>query len=181
MHTIRSIKAVTCLALDADGISLVSGSDDGMLRVWDTKTRNIIRVFKHPKGPVNNVLIVRLPLYLNGQMPSLRRHGSLLTPALEKYASSTEENAEVKALIAHQTTCNRPPDGLYHSSEVMNDQGKELQQQGSSVASDMELERLKLDCTRSMQMVQQWKKMYETLHQYCVNELLDEDLTGNSS
>lgn len=76
---------------------------------------------------MNNVLIVRLPLYLNGQMPSLRRHGSLLIPALEKYANSTDENAEVKAVIAHQTNCNRPLDGLYHSSQVMNDQGKELQ------------------------------------------------------
>ncbi|KAI3685130.1 hypothetical protein L6452_34364 [Arctium lappa] len=33
------------------------------------------------------------------------------------------------------------------------------QQHGSSGASEMEVERLKLDCKRSMQKVQQWKKM----------------------
>lgn len=39
----------------------------------------------------------------------------------------------------------------------------------------MEIERLKLDCKRSMHMLQQWKKMYENLNQFCVNELLDGD------
>lgn len=52
-----------------------------------------------------------------------------------------------------------------------------LQQQGSATA-EMERERLKLDCKRSMQMVQQWKKMYENLHQFCVNELLEGDQAG---
>ena len=49
-----------------------------------------------------------------------------------------------------------------------------VQQQGSAAASEMEAERLKLDCKRALQMVQQWKKMYEDLHQFCVKELLDE-------
>lgn len=39
----------------------------------------------------------------------------------------------------------------------------------------MEMERLKLDCRKSMQMAQQWKKMYENLHQFCVKDLLDGD------
>lgn len=54
-----------------------------------------------------------------------------------------------------------------------------FQQQGSA-ASEMEAERLKLNCKRSMQMVQQWKKMYENLHQFCVNELLEGDQEGGS-
>ncbi|KAI8018669.1 Protein ROOT INITIATION DEFECTIVE 3 [Camellia lanceoleosa] len=43
-------KAVTCLAFAADGVLLVSSYEDGMVRVWDTKTHNIIRVLKHAKG-----------------------------------------------------------------------------------------------------------------------------------
>lgn len=48
-----------------------------------------------------------------------------------------------------------------------------LKEQGSA-ASEMEMDRLKLDHKRSMQMVQQWKKTYENLHQFCVNELLED-------
>jgi pre-rRNA-processing protein IPI3 len=49
------------------------------------------------------------------------------------------------------------------------------QNQGSAAASEMEIEKLKRDCQKSMQMVNQWKKMYENLHQFCVKELLDEN------
>lgn len=49
------------------------------------------------------------------------------------------------------------------------------QQQGSFGATEMEIERLKLDYRRSMQMIQQWKNMYENLNQICVDELLDGD------
>lgn len=43
-------KAVTCLAYSRDGISLLSGSEDGTIRVWSTKSRHVLRVFKHAKG-----------------------------------------------------------------------------------------------------------------------------------
>lgn len=52
-----------------------------------------------------------------------------------------------------------------------------FQQQGSASA-EMEIERLKHDYERSIQTVQQWKKMYDNLHQFCVNELLDGDQVG---
>lgn len=50
-----------------------------------------------------------------------------------------------------------------------------LQGQGLSATAESELERLKLECKRSAQMAEQWKKMYENLHEFCVNELLDGD------
>lgn len=49
-------KAVTCLAFAAEGFLLVSGAEDGMIRVWDTKSRNIIRILKHAKG-INLVIL----------------------------------------------------------------------------------------------------------------------------
>ncbi|XP_050159619.1 protein ROOT INITIATION DEFECTIVE 3-like [Malus sylvestris] len=52
-------KAVTCLAYGISGNYLISRSEDGVVRVWDARTRNILRVFKHAKGPVNNILVVR--------------------------------------------------------------------------------------------------------------------------
>ena len=50
-----------------------------------------------------------------------------------------------------------------------------LQQQGSSAANEMEVERLKLENRKAMHMVQQWKKMYGNLHEFCVNEFLNGD------
>lgn len=178
-------KAITCLAFAMDGFQLLSGSEDGMVRVWDTKTHNIIRIFKHAKGSVNNILVVGQPLSLNprtsmkSQASSAKRHGSPLPPALEKY-SSLDEHSEINAFITPQTDPERLSDTAYFTIHTMNNQIRELQQQGSSAASEMEMERLKLDCKRSMQMVQQWKKMYANLHQYAVNELLDGEADGTN-
>ncbi|XP_027093048.2 protein ROOT INITIATION DEFECTIVE 3 isoform X1 [Coffea arabica] len=180
-HIIGSLsehnKAITCLGLSMDGYLLVSGSEDGMVRVWDTRTRNIFRVFRHAKGPVNNVLVIRQPSHcnprtsMNFQAFSSRRHVVLPSP-LEKYSNSHDDNIDTKACINCQTY-NNIADVPYISFQTMQNQIKELQQQGSSAATEMEMERLKLERKRSMQMVQQWKKMYENLHQFCVSELLD--------
>ena len=48
-----------------------------------------------------------------------------------------------------------------------------LKQQGGA-ASEMEMDRLKFDYKRSMQMFKRQKKMYEDLYQCFVNELLEE-------
>lgn len=45
-------KTVTCLAYSTNGNVLLSGSEDGMIRVWDPKTHNMVRVFRHAKGLV---------------------------------------------------------------------------------------------------------------------------------
>jgi pre-rRNA-processing protein IPI3 len=47
--------------------------------------------------------------------------------------------------------------------------------------AEMEVEKLKLDCTQSMQMLQRWKKMYDNLHEFCEDELLDGDDVGSAN
>ncbi|KAL8513870.1 hypothetical protein ACS0TY_013112 [Phlomoides rotata] len=172
-------KAVTCLASSADGYLLVSGSEDGMVRVWDTRTRNITRVFRHTKGPVNNVIVIRRPQSMNPQTSEqasqLKRRVLALPPPLEKLSNSADENAFVKAHIGNQTTSDELLGSSYISVQTMEAQIKELQQQGSSAAAEVDVERLKNEQQRSLQMIQQWKKMYENLHDFCVNELLDEN------
>lgn len=169
-------KAICSLAFALDGIQLVAGSEDGMVRVWDTKTHNIIRVLKHAKGPVNNILVIRRPPALysrtlaKNQASVVRKHVAMPSP-LEKY-TSIDEKSDISAYIAPRPDY-RPCDATYSTVDLMNKQINELQQHGSSGASEMELERLKQDNKRSMQMVQQWKQMYQNLHQYCVGELLN--------
>jgi WD40 repeat protein len=43
-------KAVTSLASSSDGLLLVSGSEDGNVRVWDTRSQQVTRKFKHSQG-----------------------------------------------------------------------------------------------------------------------------------
>ncbi|XP_015572519.2 protein ROOT INITIATION DEFECTIVE 3 isoform X1 [Ricinus communis] len=184
LHIIGSLsshsKPVTCLAYSANGNLLLAGSEDGIIRVWDPRSHNIVRTFKHAKGPVNNIQIVKRPHYLNPRASSIvqassRRHGSSLPPPLDKYVNSTDKSIGSTAVVRLQDTCNNPLDVSYVSYQVIANQIKELQQQGSAAAAEMEVERLKLDCAQYMQMLQKWKKMYDNLHQLCVNELLEGD------
>ncbi|KAF9610858.1 hypothetical protein IFM89_025320 [Coptis chinensis] len=184
MHIIGALsehsKAVSCLALNMDGNLLVSGLVDGTIRVWDTKTLQIVRMLKHSKGPVNNVLVIRRSLSKNPQTAAnrqaSRRHGSSLPPPLDKYTNSKDDDIDVNPIISLPSHCTETPDGrLYYTSHVMSSHIKEFQQQGSSAASEMEMARLRLDSKRSLEMTHQWMKMYEDLHHFCVDELVDGD------
>ena len=48
-------KAVTCLAYGTSEDLLIFGSEDGMVRVWNVRTHNIVRMFKHAKGIVQTI------------------------------------------------------------------------------------------------------------------------------
>ncbi|XP_016449551.1 protein ROOT INITIATION DEFECTIVE 3-like [Nicotiana tabacum] len=178
-------KAITCLALTTDGGLLISGSEDGMVRVWNTKDHNIARIFRHAKGPVNNIVVVRQPSLLStsgsvsSQVPSVKRHGASLPPPLEKYANSADDN-DYMAVIGPRFNHDRSVEASYISVQTLNNQILELQRQGSSAAAQMEIEKLKLDRGRSIQMIQQWEKKYQNLHQFCVTELLDGEPAGNA-
>ncbi|KAL8172026.1 hypothetical protein V2J09_023830 [Rumex salicifolius] len=177
-------KAVTCLTFCADGVSLVSGSEDGLIRVWDARSRNIVRMLRHAKGPVNNILVVTLPQsLLTSQTPAGKKHSLLLPKPLEKYSNASDENGYVgaKVFIGGQPSDSLPLSASYVSEDVMNEQIYEMQQQGSFAAAKMEIERQKADCNTAMQMVQRWKKTYESLHQFCLDEILDEDKLGKPS
>lgn len=82
-------------------------------------------------GPVNNIQIVRRPLYLNPRVSSnvqssSRRHGSLLPPALDKYVNTTDKNTGINAVIRPQSTYDSPLDASYLSCQVIDSQIQEL-------------------------------------------------------
>ncbi|KAI9118110.1 hypothetical protein K1719_010442 [Acacia pycnantha] len=181
MHIIGSFsnhsKAITCLTFSASENLLISGSSDGMVQLWNAKTHALVRTFKHAKGPVNNILVVRRQLESSKSMSSTlqslcsRRQGSLLPPPFGKYSNSTtDEDSDVKTIVSLHDgrSCGNVS---YMSSQVIFNQIKEFQNRGSS-ASEMELERLKADCKRSDQMVDRFKKMYEDLQEFYEDDFL---------
>ncbi|KAL9255283.1 ROOT INITIATION DEFECTIVE 3-like protein, partial [Drosera capensis] len=175
-HIIGSLhdhsKGINCLAFCGDGTSLVSGSEDGLIRIWDTRSHNIIRILRHAKGPVNNILVVARPETILKSTASLgRKQQSLLPPPLEKYSS--EEPIGTKAFIGGHTASVEQLDVTYLTEYVMNNQIKDIQQHGSAAAAEMETERLKQDLKKAMQMVHQWKENYDGLQKFCTNELLE--------
>nr|GLL18249.1 protein ROOT INITIATION DEFECTIVE 3 [Ipomoea trifida] len=179
-------KGITCLAFSMDGSLLVSGSEDGTIRVWDTKNHNITRIFRHGKGPVNNILVVRPPSHLSARTSitshpsSTKRPGLPMPLPLEKYTNSSDDNNDVKAFIAPQNIPNVHLEASYVSCQTMNNQIRELEQRGSSAATEIETERLKVEHKKSMQMLQQWQKTYRDLHQFCVSEILNGEQIGNA-
>ncbi|KZV54574.1 protein ROOT INITIATION DEFECTIVE 3 [Dorcoceras hygrometricum] len=172
-------KAVTCLASSADGFLLVSGSEDGKIRVWDTRTRNLVRGFRHTKGPVNNILVIRQSQSVFSQISKKpgtpKGHSFVLPPPLQKYASTPEENAYVEVYLSPHD--NSDFDSQYISVQTMENQIKELERQGSSVASEVELERLRSEQQRSARMAQHWESLNKKLHQFCAEEIVYGSLT----
>ncbi|KAJ4834660.1 hypothetical protein Tsubulata_034486 [Turnera subulata] len=181
LHIIGSLsshsKAVTSLTYSKSANLLLAGSEDGMIRVWDPKTHNIVRMLKHSKGPVNNICIVARPLNPNPRvtLQASKKQGSSLPPPLHRYADQIDRPESMNSMISLQPPCNHLIDASYRSSLVLDDQIKELQQRGSAAAAQMEVERLKLDSIQYTQVLQKWKKMYDNLHEFCVNELLKGD------
>ncbi|EPS65018.1 hypothetical protein M569_09761, partial [Genlisea aurea] len=170
-------KAITSLALSADGNLLVSGSEDGMVRIWDFQKRTTIRVLRHSKGPVNNVKVIRQKRTVNldkSMDPAPRKlqggggssSPSLLPPPLEKFVTPPDENRYVKTRLSGSSDDRWKP--VYVSVQRMEERIKELQVYvcSSSDAEEAKLEKVKRDRER-------WKKLYEDLHRYCVDELVD--------
>lgn len=173
-HLSDHSKGITCLAFSTDGVTLVSGSEDGTVRVWNTKSAQMARLLKHSKAPVSNVLIVRRPANISQAKLSRKQEHLLMAPSLDRYTDSREDEVECKAVkMLHQNSVELN-NSSYNSARVMINQIKELQQNASAGSAQMEVERLRVECKRSVQMAQQWKKLYNDLQSTFVNELLDD-------
>ncbi|MCL7040226.1 hypothetical protein MKW94_027208, partial [Papaver nudicaule] len=173
MHIIGALsdtsKPVNCLAFDKSGDLLVSGWEDGTIRIWNTQSKQIVRTIKSKvPGSVTNVIVVHRPDDLTSQ--TSKRNASLLPPSLDKYVTSTDDNDDFKTVTASQPPLSRVTDALYCSSDVMNSHIKELQLEGSTAASQLEFDRLRVQHERSLQTNMQWENMHNELRQFCADE-----------
>jgi pre-rRNA-processing protein IPI3 len=58
-------RAVACLAFTPDAAHLVSGSEDGSVRMWDLRSRQQVRLLQNPvKGPVTALLALTQPPFM---------------------------------------------------------------------------------------------------------------------
>ncbi|KAG2329559.1 hypothetical protein Bca4012_020888 [Brassica carinata] len=172
-------KAITCLAYCGDGNLLISGSEDGVISVWDLRSRKPVRTFtfSRGKGPVNNIQVVRKTIggNYNKAQSSWKRNGSSLPPPLEKYERKGDDTMDGIVIIDPSPFADVPVYSSYHSADLINEQVKELQQQGSA-ATEIEMKRLKLEYKKSIKMNDQWQKNYEDLLQI----VMEEELNGGS-
>ncbi|CAD5325280.1 unnamed protein product [Arabidopsis thaliana] len=168
-------KAITCLAYCADGNLLISGSEDGVVCVWDPKSLRHVRTLIHAKGsrkgPVNNIQIVRKTIVANSNKTqvSWKTRGALIPPPLEKYERPVEDTMDGIVTVDPPPFSDVPVYSSFLSADLIDEQVRELQQQGSA-ATEMEMERLKLEYKRSLQMNEQWQKNYENLLQVVMEE-----------
>ncbi|CAN1197458.1 Protein ROOT INITIATION DEFECTIVE 3 [Linum perenne] len=183
-HIIGSLssqsEAVTSLAYSANGNCLLAGSENGLIRVWNPKNNNVIRIFKHAKGPVNNILVIRRPLYLNPRLSSTAQgmgkgKKSSVPPQLMKCSNSNDGTTNTDPLITLHSYNDNRLESAYVTLQVLSDQIRELQQKGSSATAEMEVKKLKHDREQFVEVVEKWKRTYDSLHEFCINELLEED------
>ncbi|KAJ1294024.1 hypothetical protein BS78_01G114500 [Paspalum vaginatum] len=152
-------KAVTSLASSTDGLLLVSGSEDGNVRVWDTRSQQVTRKFKHSQGPVTNVLIVA-PKRVN--LPPLQ--------PLRKVCSANGE-VEPRTVILPRPENDIPIPGN-KTSVFMENFLEQLQKHGSS--SMLFDSGLNAQNGAPNQQGAEWRGRYLELQDLFVHEVLDQ-------
>lgn len=178
---------VTALAFSMDGLLLASASEDCTVCLWDTVSCQTLRILKHSKGPLSNLLIVPRPPTLQhglvvdpqGGCMANRRPSMLTAAPLSKYVVTDPNTLEGNTCKGPVVTL--PPESLVdetalnrftHSLKAMERQIKEFEQQGSTAAMQLELERLRSDRRRALIMIQQWQQVHQDLYYFCVEELM---------
>lgn len=180
-------RAVTALAFSMDGVLLVSGSEDCTVRVWDTVSCQVLRIFKHAKGPISSLIMVPLSscgIFTDNQVSFHNKGRSFLLPSpLKKYREPRAGdpgydicNGPLVILPSHEV--DTVGGSCFNTLLAMKQQIKELQQQGSLTSIQMELERLRSEYRRSLNMIQQWEQVYQDLHCFCVTELMGGSKAG---
>eukprot|EP00249_Psilotum_nudum_P015351 c25282_g1_i2 orf=1105-1764(+) len=178
-------RAVTALAFSTDGQSLLSGSEDCTVHLWDIGSHQTLRIFKHSRGPISNLSVMTWPPMLQrGFRTDLqgclinRNVPVQLTAPLSKYVA-TETMPQLSkfgvgplVLPCCLSGDESSFDAGCRSLSAMERQIREFDQQGSLSAMQKEVETLRTDRQRALHVIEQWKQVHLDLHEYCVSELM---------
>lgn len=180
-------RSVTALAFSMDGVSLASASEDCSICLWDTVSCQTLRIFKHNKGPVSDLLVISRPAVLQ-QGLLVDSHGCIMNRRVPTLAAAPlSKYVATDATSQDLNICNKGPlvvlpsgssvdkttlDRNDYSLKAMERQIKEFEQQGSTAAMQLELERLRSDRRRALIMIQQWQQVHQDLYYFCVEELM---------
>ncbi|XP_073129709.1 uncharacterized protein [Henckelia pumila] len=125
-----------------------------------------------PRASCTNIVVIRAAL--RAKKPELLT--VILPQNLKKQPPESQELLNLHFLCPLDNS-DHFVDSPYISVQTMENQIKELERQGSSVASEVELERLKCKRQQSAEMIRKWERMYKELHQVCVEMIVDGGLT----
>lgn len=94
-------KAITCLATTLDEQTLISGSEDFNVIIWNIPSRSILKTLPH-KGSITNISLITTPQIMFNREAKLE----LITKNFQRVMNNGEEMENVEIFHTHEITPN---------------------------------------------------------------------------
>jgi pre-rRNA-processing protein IPI3 len=95
-------KAITCLATTLDEQTLISGSEDCNVIIWNIPSRSILKTLPH-KGSITNISLITTPQIMFNREAKLE----LITKNFQRVMNNAEEMENVEILHTHEISCRK--------------------------------------------------------------------------
>jgi len=176
---------ISSLSVCLDGSLLVSSSHDGTTKMWDLRSRQVIRTFSNNKGPVVYSILISNPFMVDPSPEDASQTSNKTSRMVQAFktflhrneqsAYSTGDGSNLLASMATPiflaNTRSFFPDLLEEEesvaffSDIMSTEGKDgvLEQHNRSL--QLQVEQLQTQVAR-------WKDVNNDLYNFCVTQLL---------
>ncbi|CAI0558646.1 unnamed protein product [Linum tenue] len=160
------LRPITCLVFSDDDSLLVSAAEDGCVRVWPLLT--VVGV--QQRDQASNLYLHSFAEHTLPITDLVMGHGggnAVIISASRTGVASTLDKSDWPHIIGSFLV-----KGPVNNILVMK---RPQCQNDSSVVAKIEVEKLKHDCAEYKQMLDKWKRRYDALHEFCMDELLAGD------
>ncbi|XP_074641136.1 WD repeat-containing protein 18-like [Tubulanus polymorphus] len=155
-------KQVNCLTTSFDGSTLVSGSNDCTVKIWDIDSLQCVRTLKH-KGSVMNVIIAPAPIGLF--RPGIKPQHTIQPFKRHLHNSEMEEQESVDICMYLQSA-DVPEKNNMDVDKLCRDEWKRQESKGDLQTSEIIVENLRKE-------VETLKDINRQLYEYTIKELLN--------